>query len=71
MTGVMPLPAVRNNNFAGIGEGNVNSPSTSPRVTIDPTAWVLLRNLDTTPLSVLLTVIVTCPSGREASLLSE
>ena len=58
ITGVMPLPAVRNSSFGGVGVGSVNSPSTSPRVTIEPAACGLLRNLETTPLSVRLTVIV-------------
>jgi hypothetical protein len=38
ITGVMPLPAVRNSSFGGVGDANVNSPSTSPRVTIEPAA---------------------------------
>ena len=64
MTGVTPLPAVRNSSFGGVGDGRVNSPSTSPSVTIDPAAWELLKNRETTPSSVRLTVIVICPSGR-------
>lgn len=71
MTGVMPLPEVRNSNAGGVGRGNVNSRSTWPSVTIAPTAPLLCRKLETTPSSVRLPVMVICPSGRAASLLNE
>ena len=70
MTGVMPLPAVRNRIRAGGGSGRTKSPCGAASRTIVPGARPLTRCPDRKPSGIALTVMVMVPSpftGAEVS----
>ena len=69
--GVTPLPALMNSERCGSSSGRRNSPSTSPRNTIDPTSAWRVKYGDMRPSGTCLTVIETRPSGWSGSDVSE
>ena len=71
ITGVMPLPAVRNRILRGVAAGKVNSPAAWSSWTMVPTVARRTRWLETLPSGMALTVIAMQPSARSVSEVSE
>ena len=68
MTGVMPLPAVRNSSFSGTGRGSTNSPAGGPIRSSVPTGVWWASAPDTVPPGTAVTVIASVGSpGREVA----
>ena len=68
MTGVMPLPAVRNSSFSGTGSGSTNSPAGGPIRSRAPTGVRWASAPDTVPPGRAVTVTASSGSaGREVA----
>ena len=64
ITGVMPLPAVRNSTLAGGGSGRMKSPLGAAKRTMVPGSRPLTRWLEMKPSGVAFTVMEMCPWSR-------
>jgi len=67
ITGVTPLPAVRNSSFGGTGRGSTNQPSGWVSRRSTPGAILPTRCGETAPSGTALTVIVMQPSPRSGA----